>query len=1097
MTKNYIFLIPVVLLLSCGVKEQKMFTPLLHSETGIKFKNIIKDTKALNVLNYAYWYNGGGVAIGDINNDGLPDIYFTGNLVKSKLYLNKGSFKFKDITETAGVAAGGLWNTGTCMADVNGDGLLDIYVCRSAAKDPDKRRNVLFINNGDLTFTEKSREYGLDDPSYSTHAAFFDYDRDGDLDVYVLNHSLDEYAAFNDKLPERKKTPGKYFGDKLYRNDNGRFLDVSHFAGLIDNVLGFGLGLAIVDINNDNWPDIYVSNDYNEEDYLYINQRDGTFKESVREAMGHVSLSSMGNESGDFNNDLKPDIISLDMLPERHYELKMSRGPENYDKYNKLISYGFHFQTIRNMLQLNNGNGTFSEIGQLAGIGRTDWSWSPLLADYDNDGWKDLFISNGYGKDYLNMDVIKYVVDEKLAARHENRAMRPLEILKAIPDLLSANYMFHNNRDLTFTNVAEAWGFTGHTLSNGTAYADLDNDGDLDLVLNNINEYASVYRNNAETMTKNHFINIRLRGNGKNTFGIGAKVIIYTADGAQYMEMMPSRGYQSSVSPELHFGLGNVAFIDSLTICWPDSSVQKLTGIEADRMIVLEQKNARKSMKPQSKPGTIFLAADDNLSIDFRHEEPPFPDYKFDRLLPRGYSRQGPAMAKGDINSDGLEDLFIGGGPGQAAALFLQQPNGSFKRKNNRFFMADRASDDTDAVFFDADGDGDIDLFVTSGGYVLDKEALQDRLYLNDGQGNFAKATRALPRLNTSNSCVAPADIDGDGDTDLFVGGQLRPGNYPLAPPSYLLVNDGNGRFSMKTKDICPPLMAAGMISDAVFADVNNDKQPDLIVVGEWMKVRVFINNDGRLTEQHDNGLENTSGWWNAIAAADLDNDGDTDLIGGNMGINNPYKATAEHPVRLYYADFDHDGSVDPLMTYYIDTVNALAFSMDEFLFQFKSFKSKFPNYDAYAKLTAGDILTKLNLHGGDTLMATTFYTSVFLNDGNGRFKTLRLPVEAQFSPVYAIHTGDIDGDGHTDIILGGNQSNTRVTTGRFDALYGLLLTGKGDGTFETADPIKTGLSVMGDMRSIVRIENNHGKFMIFSLNNDTPKVYRLTTPEK
>lgn len=1086
---------PIVVLIlsfSCNKKNDKVFTLIPASSSGIRFKNIIKDSETLNVFKYAYWYNGGGVAVGDINNDDLPDIYFTGNLVNSHLYLNKGNLKFTNIAREAGVLAGGYWNTGTCMADINGDGYLDIYVCRSAAKDPDKRKNLLFINNRDLTFTEKGSSYGLDDPSYSTHAAFFDYDRDGDLDAYILNHSLDKYAGFNDQLNKLKHTRGKYFSDKLYRNDNGKFVDVSQKAGLINNVLGFGLGLAVVDVNGDHWPDIYISNDYNEEDYLYINQRDGTFKESIRESMGHVSLSSMGNESGDFNNDLRPDIISLDMLPEAHYELKMSKGPENYEKYNKLIQSGFHYQTIRNMLQLNNGNGTFSEIGQLAGISRTNWSWSPLLADYDNDGWKDLFISNGYGKDYLNMDVIRYVVDEKIMAQRDRRALNRLNLLSAIPDLLSSNYMFRNNRDLTFSNVSTEWGFEGKTLSNGAAYADLDNDGDLDLILNNVNEYASLYRNNSESFTSNNFIKIRLKGLDGNTFGIGSSVILTTGGESQYMELMPSRGYQSSVNPELIFGLGHNTLIDSIIVIWPDSSSQILSKIQANQVLTLYQSESVKLQASENQKKTIFTEVKLNLGINYKHQEPAFIDFKFDKLLPRGLSGSGPKVAKGDVNQDGREDLYIGGGLKQSGALYLQQDDGQFIKTTVMAFENDKDHEDTDAVFFDADGDEDLDLYVTSGGYVFDDELLQDRLYINNGKGHFMKSN-ALPNMQTSNSCVTFADIDADGDIDLFVGGRVIPGKYPLAPQSYILINDGKGKFENATNKICENLTSAGMVSDAVFTDVNKDEKPDLVIVGEWMKIGIYINENGIFVQDNNNGLDNTYGWWNTINACDYDNDGDIDLIAGNMGMNNSFKATPLEPVQLYYGDFDNNGTIDPIMTYFINGENSLAFSRDEFVAQINSLSLKFPTYDSFAKLKAEDIIPKLKLYGGDSLVATTFYTSLFRNNGKGEFEVIHLPVEAQFSPVYSICTTDVNEDGILDIVLGGNQSNTRVSTGKFDALYGLILSGDGNGQFTTMDPVTSGIKIIGNIRSITEINNRFGAFLLFTLNNGSPKVYRKT----
>jgi len=1090
-----IYICITLVFFSCRQNKQKQFTELPPTKTGIKFKNTIRESEEFNVLNYAYLYNGGGVAIGDINNDQLPDIYFTGNLVASRLYLNKGNFRFDDISADAGVTAEGLWNTGTTMADVNGDGYLDIYVCRSAARISDRRKNLLFINNKDLTFTESAKEYGLDDSSYSTHAAFFDYDCDGDLDAFILNHSLDQYAGFSDQLDQLKKQTDDKFADKLFRNDNNTFTDVSTDAGLINNVLGFGLGLSIVDVNADNFPDIYVSNDYNEEDYLYINQKDGTFVESLKEAMGHVSLSSMGNESGDFNNDLRPDIISLDMLPEDHYDYKMSIGPENYDKYNQLIAQGFHYQTLRNMLQLNNGNGTFSEIGILAGIPATYWSWAPLLADYDNDGWKDIFISNGYGKNYLDMDVISFVVDEKLMAQRENRQIVSLDLLSKIPDLMSYNYAYQNNGNLTFSNVSAEWGFEGNTLSNGTAYGDLDNDGDLDLVINNINKYAQIYRNNSESFTSNNFIKFQLKGLNGNTFGIGSKVIVKTGNQSQYQELMPSRGFQSSMNPELVFGLGEYSTADSVIVVWPDSSVQILSQIASNQLLILSQQEAIKKHFNHTYSDPVFSKTDLNMGIHFTHHEDEFIDFKVDKLIPRGLLRSGPGVAKGDINNDGYEDLYIGGAENQISRLYIQKADGTFKVNPVSAFNNDSIYEDTDAVFFDADGDGDLDLFVTSGGYNLkDKSFLQDRLYTNNGKGFFVKSEQCLPDLQSNNSCVTTADFDMDGDIDLFVGGQFIPGSYPLAPRSYLLENNGMGKFLDVTSELCQDLMNPGLVSDAVFTDLDQNEKPDLVLVGEWMKITVFLNQNGLLNESGINGLEKSYGWWNTVTADDFDGDGDIDIVAGNMGINNSFNASFDNPAHLFYGDFDKNGKIDPIMTYVIDGVRTMAFSRDELIAQVNPFALNFPDYNSFAKVQEKDLFSVLSLNDYDSLIATCFHTSLFLNNGQGAFNWIPLPVEAQFSPVYSIHSTDINGDGDPDLIIGGNQSNTRVSTGKFDALYGLVLTGNGDGHFTSMDPVTAGIKVIGDIRSITEIENDFGNFLIFTLNNGTPTIYRQSS---
>jgi hypothetical protein len=1095
--KKLIYICLVIFLCSCKHNNTYLFTDLPPSQTGIKFKNIIRDTEEFNVLNYAYLYNGGGVAIGDINNDGLPDIYFTGNLVASHLYLNKGDLKFDDVTIEAGVTAEGRWNTGTTMVDINGDGFLDIYVCRSAARISNRRKNLLFINNQDLTFTECAEAYGLDDSSYSTHAVFFDYDCDGDLDAFILNHSLDQYAGFSNDLDKLKKQPDEKYADKLLRNDNNKFTDVSEEAGLINNVLGFGLGITILDVNGDNYPDMYVSNDYNEEDYLYINQKDGTFTESLKESMGHVSLSSMGNESGDFNNDLRPDIISLDMLPENHFDYKMSIGPENYDKYNQLISQGFHYQTLRNMLQLNNGNGTFSEIGQLAGIQATYWSWAPLLADYDNDGWKDLFISNGYLKNYLDMDVISFVVDEKLIAMRDNRQIVSLELLSNIPDLASYNYAYRNNGDLTFTKVTAEWGFNGNSFSNGTAYGDLDNDGDLDLVINNINEYAKIYRNNSNALESSNYIKIKLKGINRNTFGIGSKVFVKTGSESQYQELIPSRGFQSSMDPELLFGLGDYSTIDSILVIWPDSTVEIRSNVPSNQNIILKQQDAKKVSRRNSVRIPVFTKIETNLGIHFSHDEGGFNDFRIDGLIPRGLSRKGPGIAKGDVNNDGLEDVYIGGAKGQGGRLFQQNKDGTFKILPNHIFDNDRLYEDTDAVFLDADGDGDSDLYITSGGQNLkDQTLIQDRLYLNNSRGSFTRPDSNLPNLKSSNSCVSSADIDLDGDLDLFVGGQIIPGNYPLPPRSYILENNGSGIFTDITKEICEDLTNPGLVSDALFTDLDQDGIPDLVLVGEWMKIMVYLNKNGRFIESEFNGLENSYGWWNTVIAHDFNKDGRTDLAAGNMGMNNFVNASPENPARLFYNDFDKNGKIDPLMTYTIDGARSFAFSRDELIGQVNPFSTNFPDYSSFARLEEKDFLSVLNITDYDSLQASYFHTSIFINNGNGKFKTIPLPVEAQFSPVYSIHPTNINNDEYPDIVLGGNQSNTRVSTGKFDALYGLVLIGKGDGCFTSMDAVDSGIKVMGDVRSINEIENENGCFLMFFLNNGNPVIYRKSFGE-
>ena len=1075
---------------SCQDKDpDTLFTLLPSGTTQIDFKNLTKESEVFNVLEYGYFYNGGGVAVGDINNDGLPDIYFTGNMVASHLYLNKGNWEFEEIAEEAGVAAAGLWNTGVTMADVNADGLLDIYVSRSAATNPMNRRNLLFINNGDLTFYEAAGSAGLADPGYSTQASFFDYDRDGDLDMYLLNHSVQQYAGFSNMSPQWKERNHRDYGDKLFRNDTVFFSDQTLAAGIKTNVLGFGLGLGISDVNNDGWPDIYVSNDYNEEDYLYINNQDGTFSDQLPEFITHVSLSSMGSDIADFNNDGFTDILTLDMLPEGNYRQKIMFGPDNYDKYRRLISSGFYNQSMRNMLHLNKQGLGFSEIGQLAGVYGTDWSWASLFADFDNDGHKDLFITNGYKHDYTNMDFMNFLVSEKMRQNAGGEALSAMETIEQMPSILLPNYMYQNQGDLTFENTTKAWGLDQASLSNGAAYADLDNDGDLDLVVNNVNEKAFVYRNNSRELNQNSYLKIMLNGEGMNTKGVGARVTVHSGDQQYVQELMPSRGFQSAVDHVLLFGLGTGSRIDGIDVLWPDGRVQKLSEQDVNQTLTIDQKDAVYPGEPATtKQSTLFLQDETEI---FTHAENPFIDFKNQQLLLHKNSTMGPRIGVADLNGDGLQDIYAGAAKGAAGQIIMQDRSGSF----STVWHSDKNFEDIGVHFFDADGDGDQDLYVVSGGvdYQPKDSLLQDRLYLNLGGGNFRRDESALPVMLTSGSSVASADFDKDGDLDLFIGGRLVPGLYPQIPRSYLLENDGSGEFHDITEQTNPNLLYPGMITDVVWSDYNSDQSPDLILVGEWMPVRIFKNIDGKLEEVTEQaGTSQYSGWWNRVAPGDLDNDGDIDFVVGNFGWNSQIKASVEEPVSLYSKDFDNNGQVDPILCYYLDGESYPAFSKDDMEKQLPMIKRKYVNYSDYADKKITDIFSAEELENTTVLKANELSSGYFENRGDGTFRFVALPIEAQVSPVHAILITDIDGDKVNDILLGGNFLGTRVKFGEYDASFGTVLKGNGQGGFDAVPGDVSGIMVRGETRDIVEVAVSNGeKLMLWARNNDKVLVYK------
>jgi len=1072
-----------------------LFTELRPSSTGVSFKNLVRESDAFNVLTYGYFYQGGGVAIGDIDNDGLPDIYFTGNMMASKLYLNKGDFKFEDITISAGVEAAGLWNTGTTMADVNGDGFLDIYICRSAATDPENRRNQLYINQGDLTFKEAANDYGLDDPGYSTQASFFDYDNDGDLDMFLLNHSTQEYAGFSRIDGSFKSRTGDFLGDRLYRNDGGQFVDVTKESGIIDNVLGFGLAVTVSDYNNDGWLDIYVSNDYNEEDYLYYNQQDGTYKNELSEHMGHVSLFSMGADAADMNNDLLPDLLTMDMMPEFNFNQKAILGPENYGKYSELLNKGFYPQSMRNMFHLNQGDGNFVEIAQYSGMAHTDWSWAVLAADFDNDGWKDIFISNGYARNYLDMDFMNYVVSARIKANQTGKEEALMELIDKMPPIYARNYLYHNQGNLKFVNKAKEWGLEKETVSNAAAYADLDGDGDLDLIVCHTNDPVTVYRNNSERLSNNSYLKVRLKGEGLKSKGIGAKVLIFSNGNQFHQELIPTRGYQSSVDQELVFGLGQNSTIDSLQVFWPTGETQTIPQVSINQTIVLDQSESQIQNVAKVKTLKLLEEVPGALGIDYVHQETNFLDFSQDRLMPNSMGAMGPKLAIADVNGDLLEDLYIGGGRDQAAVLYVQNSKGKFTVSKQADFEADSSFTDTDATWLDADGDGNLDLYVVSGGidYPKGSDMYQDRLYINDGRGNFKRSNDALPRMPVSGGAVATTDFNGDGFPDLFVGGRYLPGNYPEAPRSYLLENDGKGSFTDVTQDYNPDLMVPGLVSDACFVDTDGDGKSELVIAGEWMGIQVYSLEGKQFVATQKELTKATRGWWLSLYATDLDADGDIDLLAGNYGENLVYKANPEQSLQVVFKDFDNNGRTDPILTYYKADTNSFAFSRDEIIGQLPKLKGKFIDYKSFAQASVEGIFGTLDLSGSDTLQAENLSSLALINDGNGNFSIDKLPQELQLSPLFAMNKALIPARSQSILLTGGNISKTRVSTGKLDANPGFVFTINEKNAALKAIPVaKAGLFFQEEVRDIKTIRVGAEFYYVYAFNNDAVKVFKI-----
>lgn len=1085
--------------------QQQLFTALSPQQTGIDFSNTLLEHPSphRNELLYEYFSNGGGVAVGDMNGDGLDDLYFSGNMTYNKLYLNKGGMRFQDITTVADVGGRkNTWKTGVTIADVNGDGRLDIYACYSGDLPVDRRIDALYINIGNdeqgiPRFEEQTAAFGLAQPHSSNQGYFFDYDRDDDLDLFLLTHNVKRTLRLDEdgtRAELAKDDPMSGF--RFYRNDGGKFKDITRTAGIISSSLTYGLGAGITDINKDGWMDMYVGNDYSPPDYLYINNGNGTFTDQLADQMGHISNASMGIDVADLNNDGWSDIVVLDMLSESHHRQKTMFIPEDRDMFDMFVRAGFHHQYLRNTLQLNNGDGTFSEIGQLAGISNTDWSWAPLIADLDNDGVKDLFISNGILHDTIDRDFLDFK-SEYVASRPQG--LEPADVAFLMDQMPSAdlkNYAFKNGGDLQFQDVSTEWGLGQSLISTGAAYADLDNDGDLDLITNNVNAPAYIFENQSRDISGSNYLQIDLVGEGANTFGLGAKVTLFAGGITQYVEQMPIRGYLSNVTSTVHFGLGDATEVDSLQVIWPDGRAQILTPSTINQRIKINQvdatgrRGAAQSITVQSNR-PVFEEV--RGALRFEHQMAgDIDDFRRQPLLDHPMSFGGPALAKGDINGDGLEDVFAGGGAGQPGQLFLQQQNGRFVQKASAALRSDAQSEDIDAVFFDANADGHLDLYVGSGGYgniASDDAALQDRLYLNDGRGNFAQVVGLLPEMRSGAGVVAVHDINGDGWPDLFVGGKTVPGNYPQAPRSYVLINDGSGAFTDETAAIAPALQEPGLISDAVWHDLNGDGSAELVIAGLWMPISVYAFADGVLTNETDRYFDKAySGLWESLLVEDLNGDGIADLVAGNLGLNSQLKASETEPATLYYADLNNDGSMDPLLDFYMEGKSYPYASLDELRGQMPRVAAQFRNYRAYADASIEDIFADGRLFLATKLEATHLATSLFIGSNDGPFEYKELPIQSQFSPVFTITALDYNKDGIKDLVLAGNTNDATIRFGKYDANYGVLLKGNESASFEYIPQKASGLQLKGAVRSVLNVNNQ----LLFGVNKNALSVYRM-----
>lgn len=1084
--------------------DSTLFTQMPSDYTGIRFTNRVVDSQERNVFTYRNFYNGGGVAIGDLNGDQRPEVILTSNQDGPSLYLNQGQFRFRDITKDAGFRDQQPWTTGVTLADVNGDGKLDIYVSHAGDGEPATRANTLWINQGNgadsvPTFKEMARQYGIADEGWSTHAAFFDYDRDGDLDLFVINNSPRPVNSFGLRNTRAERHP--YGGHHFYRNDGERFTEVSEATGLFSAEIAFGLGIGVGDVNRDGWPDVYVSNDFFERDYLYLNQKNGTFKEVLDQVMPVSSYFSMGMDIGDVDNDGWPDLYTTDMMPEDEFRIKTTAMYEGWDVYMAKVRDGYHHQLMRNMLQRNNGDGTFSDVGYLTRTAETDWSWSALIADLDLDGRKDVYVTNGLARDVTSQDYVAFLADRTTMQREASGPRVDfMRLINAMSSTPIPDYAFRNDGNWAFSNQAKSWGLDTPNISSGAAYGDLDGDGVLDLVVNNVNAESFVYRNNARTLLKTrHWLQLRLTGEGRNSHAVGARATLFAAGDRYLQELYPARGFQSSVDYVLSFGLGEHARVDSLVVEWPNGTRTVQANIAADTTITIAQTANAPTAAPFVAPAVTPLLVNTTAAsgLTFSHAENDYVDFDRERLIPHMLSTDGPAMAVGDVNGDGLDDVYLGGAKEQAGKLFVQSAAGTFAPLTNAAFDLDAASEDVRALFFDADRDGDRDLYVVSGGneFSEDSPALQDRLYLNDGRGRFTRAANALPATLTSGSVVTAGDIDADGDLDLFVGARSIPWRYGIDPSSQLLLNDGRGHFTDVVAN-APGLKTIGMVTDALWHDIDGDRKLDLIVVGEWMPVVVYRNRGaGKFERLMAKGLEKSDGWWTRIMTADLDGDGRSEFVLGNFGRNIRLHASADEPLTMIVKDFDKNDFVEQVIGMYNGGTQYPLVLRDDLIKAVPPWKARFLNFKDYALKTLDDVVPIAERSDAVVKQAYRFESAILRRGPDGAFAFEPLPLEAQMAPVFGLAIRDVNGDDRQDILLAGNFDGVKPEFGRMAASDGLVLLGGEKGTFTTLRPAETGFRVPGQTRGIATVRTKRGVQVIVARNNAAPLVFSMGRP--